>query len=194
MRTPTTVATSPAHSDAAAPGGPPTADNPLRGRFNSWLLQAYNGTIERETGPLRDEIVAAAGGAGEVVEIGPGNGPLFGRLRAGTRLHAIEPNRHFHDRLRASADHAGIDLVLHEGGAEAIDLPDASVDAVLGTWVLCTVGDPQQVLTEIRRVLRPGGRFAFIEHIVGPEGSAVRRVQDSSGCSASSRSRSSPRS
>jgi ubiquinone/menaquinone biosynthesis C-methylase UbiE len=40
------------------------------------------------------------------------------------------------------------------------------------------VADPAAVLSEVRRVLKPGGRFAFIEHVGAPAGSAVRRVQD----------------
>jgi ubiquinone/menaquinone biosynthesis C-methylase UbiE len=49
--------------------------------------------------------------------------------------------------------------------AEAIPLPDNSFDFAVATLVLCTVRDPQQVLSELRRVLKPGGRLLFIEHV-----------------------------
>ena len=50
-------------------------------------------------------------------------------------------------------------------GAESTGLPSASVDAVICTLVLCTVDDPAAALAEVRRILRPGGRFVFIEHV-----------------------------
>ena len=58
--------------------------------------------------------------------------------------------------------------------AERLPLADASVDAVVSTGVLCTVDDPAAALAEARRVLRPGGRLLFIEH-VRAEGRAARR-------------------
>ncbi len=54
-----------------------------------------------------------------------------------------------HDRLRARAARAGVDLELHTTGAERLDLPDASVDAVISSLVLCTVADPAAVLAEV---------------------------------------------
>lgn len=61
--------------------------------------------------------------------------------------------------------------------AEQIPLPSASVDAVLSTAVLCSVDNLTAVLTEIHRVLRPGGRFVFLEHVAAPPGSGLRRLQ-----------------
>ncbi|HET19319.1 MAG TPA: SAM-dependent methyltransferase [Chromatiales bacterium] len=54
----------------------------------------------------------------------------------------------------------------------------SSADLVVGTLVLCTVDDPERVLAEVRRVLRPGGRFVFVEHIAAEAGSGLRRVQE----------------
>jgi ubiquinone/menaquinone biosynthesis C-methylase UbiE len=51
------------------------------------------------------------------------------------------------------------------GRGEALPLDDASVDAVVATLVLCTVEKPAAVLSEVARVLRPGGRFVFVEHV-----------------------------
>jgi ubiquinone/menaquinone biosynthesis C-methylase UbiE len=61
--------------------------------------------------------------------------------------------------------------------AERIPLPDASVDAVAATLVLCSVADQGRVLAEVRRVLRPGGRFVFFEHVAAPAGTWSRRLQ-----------------
>jgi SAM-dependent methyltransferase len=70
-----------------------------------------------------------------------------------------------------------VHLDLRQVPAEQTDLPDASADVVLSSLVLCSVADPRQVLAEVRRVLRPGGRFVFVEHVAAPEGTALRRLQ-----------------
>src|SRR5690242_7973020 len=113
---------------------------------------------------------------GVVVDLGAGNGPILRYLKPGTTVHAIEPSPYFHGRLLENAAAAEVELTIHQVPGEAIDLPDESVDAVVCTWVLCTVADPVAVLREVRRILRPGGQFVFIEHVAAPAG-FVRRVQ-----------------
>jgi len=153
----------------------PDVGNPVRGRVNSAFFALMDRYINRRLGEHKRRIFAGLDGV--VAEIGAGNGPNLRYLRPGTTVHAIEPNPYFHRRLHRTAAARRIDLALHPVPGEAIDLPDASVDAVLCTWVLCTVDDPAGVLREIHRILRPGGRFAFVEHVAAPEG-AVRRVQN----------------
>lgn len=150
--------------------------NPVRGPFNSWILAALEGHFHRTVGPARARVFGQLDG--RVVDIGAGNGPTFRYLRPGVTVHAVEPNPHFHRRLRGTASKHGIELVLHDTPGEGIDLPDGSADAVITSWVLCTVADPEAVLAEVRRVLKPGGRYAFVEHVAAPPGSGVRRVQD----------------
>jgi SAM-dependent methyltransferase len=157
---------------------PPAAHgigNPVRGRFNSWFLDLLDEYVERRLGDVRRELLGGLDGV--VAEIGAGNGPTFRHLRRGIVVHAIEPNPYFHRRLAAEAGRRGIDLVVHPVSAERIDLPDGSVDAVISSLVLCTVADPAAVLAEVRRILRPGGRFVFLEHVAARPGSAVRLVQ-----------------
>jgi SAM-dependent methyltransferase len=89
----------------------------------------------------------------------------------------VEPNLHMHAMLSARAARHGLPLEILRGGAESLAIPDASVDAVVASLVLCTVGDPRQVVREVRRVLRPGGRFICIEHVAAPTGSAIARIQ-----------------
>ncbi len=86
-------------------------------------------------------------------------------LAPGSRLVAIEPNAHAHGALRRKAARYGIDLEIREERAECTGLASASVDAVICTLVLCTVEDQAAALAEVRRILRPGGRFVFIEHV-----------------------------
>ena len=68
-------------------------------------------------------------------------------------------------------------MELRTGSAERLDVEDATADAVVSTLVLCSVADLAAVLKEIRRVLKPGGRFVFIEHVAAPQGTWLRRAQ-----------------
>jgi SAM-dependent methyltransferase len=113
----------------------------------------------------------------EVVELGPGVGANLSYLRPGTTLIAIEPNPHMHRRLGAAAERSGVHLDLHDGVAERTDLADHSVDSVISSLVLCSVTNPADVLTEIRRILRPGGTYRFVEHVAAPPGTPTRTLQ-----------------
>jgi SAM-dependent methyltransferase len=153
---------------------PALSPNPVRGRLNSAFFALMGGYINQRLADHKRQIFARVGGV--VAEIGAGNGPNLRYLPPETTVHAIEPNPYFHRRLEHAAAVHGIDLTIHPVPGEAIDLDDASVDTVICTWVLCTVPDPAQVLREIHRILRPGGRFAFIEHVAAPSGT-VRHLQ-----------------
>ena len=115
---------------------------------------------------------------GQVVEIGAGVGANFRYFPNGARVTAVEPNLHMHDPLCRRAGDLGIELDLVPAGAEAIPLPDDSAEAVISTLVLCTVDDPEQALGEVRRILKPGGRFLFVEHVAAPHGHWRRVLQD----------------
>jgi len=71
-------------------------------------------------------------------------------------------------RLGQRAVEHGLEVRVQKSGAERIDLPDASVDEVICSLTLCTVADPEAVVSEVKRVLRPGGRFRFVEHVAAP--------------------------
>lgn len=149
--------------------------HPLRGPFNALFFTALDRYLDHLLRPQKRSRFGAL--PATVVELGPGVGANLRYLRPGTRLIAVEPNPAMHDRLRARAARARIDLELHNTVAEQLDLPDESVDAVISSLVLCTVTDPDAVLAEVHRILRPGGRYAFLEHVAAPEGSPLRRLQ-----------------
>jgi len=112
-----------------------------------------------------------------VVELGSGVGANLHYLPAAATLVAVEPNPHMHRRLRAAAGRKGVRIELHDHVGERIDLPDHSVDVVISSLVLCTVTEPAHVLAEIRRILRPGGSYRFIEHVAAPARTPTRLLQ-----------------
>lgn len=143
--------------------------------FFAWLLAHGERADRRIYGARKRDLLG--GLAGTVVEIGAGAGPNARYLAAGTRWIAVEPNVHFHRRLRQSAEAAGLDLEIVPGVAERLPLADGSVDAVVSTLVLCSVDRVPAALAEVRRVLKPGGRFVFIEHVAAREGTGLRWLQ-----------------
>lgn len=151
-------------------------DNGGRGRFNAWFFDAFDGYIGHLSRRHKD---AAFGGIepGTVVEIGAGVGANFGYLPAGSHLVAIEPNHAMHERLQRRAEQRSVDIEIVGTSGVDTGLADDSVDDVLCSLVLCTVPDQQAVLAEIRRILRPGGRFRFVEHVAAPAWSPRRWMQ-----------------
>jgi len=113
-----------------------------------------------------------------VVEIGPGVGANFSRYREGTTVVACEPNAGLHEELRAAADRTGVTLELHPGDLKSAGLAEGSEHFVVSTLVLCSVGDQRGVVDEVYRILAPGGRFVFVEHVAAEPGSAQRRWQE----------------
>jgi SAM-dependent methyltransferase len=149
--------------------------HPIRARFNAWLLDRMDVALESLYGARRRALFADL--PHSVVEIGPGAGANFRYYRAGTHLIAIEPNPWLHARLRERAHRYGLVLDIHGLAGEQLDLPAASTDAVVCTLVLCSADQPARVVDEVKRVLRPGGRFLFVEHVAAPAGSSLRRFQ-----------------
>jgi len=107
-----------------------------------------------------------AGARGEVLEIGAGTGLNFALYPAAVqRVRALEPDPGMARRARDKAAAGSTPIEVLGGSAQALPFPDDSFDTVVGTLVLCTVPDPAGVLAEVARVLRPGGRYLFLEHV-----------------------------
>ncbi len=111
-----------------------------------------------------------------IVEIGPGLGSNFGRYAAGTQVTAFEPNLAMHQGLREAAAAAGIEIEIRSDDLREAQLDTGSVRAVVSTLVLCSVGDQASMVAEIYRILEPGGRFLFVEHVAS-EQPRIRRWQ-----------------
>jgi ubiquinone/menaquinone biosynthesis C-methylase UbiE len=116
--------------------------------------------------PYRRRVVSAA--SGRVLEIGVGSGLNLPLYEAATHVIGLEPSAKLLAMARTVRTF-GPSIELLEGVAEAIPLPDHSVDTVVSTWTLCSIPDVTRALTEIRRVLAPGGRLLFAEHGRSPE-------------------------
>jgi SAM-dependent methyltransferase len=163
-----------------APGGDLAFDHGAISRFNAWFFTAFARYINHIARHHKQQAFADIG-RGPVLEIGAGTGANIPYLAPGTRLYAVEPSIRMHDRLQRRYAAAGIDVTLLPTGAEAIPLADGSVDEVICSLVLCTVDDPAAVLAEVRRVLRPGGRFRFVEHVAsarpGPRALVQRAIR-----------------
>ena len=147
----------------------------LSGRLFAWLLAQGDAAQHRIYGARKRALFADL--EGRVLEIGPGTGLNLAYYPAGITWVGVEPNPHLHAHIRRHAARAGITASVVDGVAGRLPAADASVDVVVSTLVLCSVPDVEQALAEVRRVLKPGGRFVFIEHIAAPAGTALRRLQ-----------------
>ena len=115
--------------------------------------------------------------SGLVVEIGAGTGSNLPYLSEDASWIGVEPNPHMHRFIYQKAAYLKRDVQLLAGYAEAMDFESDSVDVVICTLVLCSVKDQEAVLREILRVLKPGGKLVFIEHVAAGAGSALRKMQ-----------------
>ena len=149
--------------------------HPVRGRFNAGFFTALDGYINWLTRDKKRMVFS--GLPREVVEIGPGVGANFRYLPPMSRVIAIEPNPYMHGGLRRRAALRRIDVEIRSVSGDSIDLDDQSAGAVISSLLLCTVADPERVVSEIRRILRPGGRYAFLEHVAAPEDTVLRGIQ-----------------
>jgi len=122
---------------------------------------------------IRDRV--CSGLTGDVVEIGFGTGLNSPHYPAEVvKVAAVEPSalcvRIAQPRIAATT--AEVKLAGLTG--EALDLPSEEFDAALSTWTLCTIPKVDAALAEIRRVLKPGGKFHFVEHGHAPDARVAR--------------------
>jgi SAM-dependent methyltransferase len=114
---------------------------------------------------------------GLVVEIFPGTGINFNYLPNKTDWIGIEPNETFYDTLLTQAKIKGIHARLLSFADAKIPLSDNTADAVICSLVFCSINHPKQLIAEIKRVLKPGGRFFFIEHVIDAKYTPLWLVQ-----------------
>lgn len=116
----------------------------------------------------RQELLADAGG--EILEIGFGTGlnlPHYPQVVR--KITAIDPNPGMHRRAKGRIQQSRIEVDERLVGGEQLPFDEAAFDCVVSTFTLCSVEDVGRALGEIWRVLKPGGKFLFLEHGLSPD-------------------------
>jgi len=150
--------------------------------MQSRLMAAFYDTatrrLERDClGAWRSELLGEA--KGDVLEIGSGTGANLPHYPPHLRsLVLSEPDGAMRRKLRAKlAEQSFAGTIVEDFEARRLGVADASFDCVVSTLVLCSVPSQREALAEIARVLRPGGRLLFIEHVGACDHGGVRRLQ-----------------
>jgi SAM-dependent methyltransferase len=158
-----------------APHVPDEVSHPLFARF----FDRFSPAMEREVGPLRDEMLE--GLSGRVLEVGAGNGINFAHYPSTVKaVVAIEPEPYFRGKAEQAAATAPVPVSVRAGLAGELDLEAGSFDAAVCSLVLCSVPDQAAALQELHRALRRGGELRFLEHVRGEGVKAnVQRAVDS---------------
>jgi len=146
--------------------------NPLFARVLAYLLRQAEPTLAEHRRKL------VAGLEGRVLEVGAGTGATFGHYPSEvSELVAVEPEAYLRRQAEQAAREAGPPVTLLAGDADRLPFEDRAFDAAVVSLVLCSVPDQARALSEIRRVLRPGGELRFFEHVAAPTGSRRRTAQ-----------------
>ena len=144
-------------------------------RVHAWKLAIGNRRTDAAMTLRKRSLFARL--SGQVLEIGPGTGTNIPYFPKGIHWIGLEPNRFMHAYLLKSIKDQIESYEIVTGNAEQLPFANESIDAVVCTLVLCTIGEPEETLQEIVRVLKPGGRLLFYEHVAAPSGSWLRTAQ-----------------
>ncbi|XP_017425946.1 uncharacterized protein LOC108334592 isoform X2 [Vigna angularis] len=151
--------------------------------FYAGVMNSATESYEAEVATYKSQIFSNLKGKGlRILEIGIGTGPNLSYYASGSDVEVvgIDPNPKMEKYARSSASSAGLppsNFEFIQAVGEAIPLSDASVDAVVGTLVLCSVKDVDMTLKEVMRVLRPGGLYVFVEHVAAKDGTFLKFIQ-----------------
>jgi len=143
-----------------------------------FLMDTLGSSFEKKPFSIENRTKLLATAEGSVLEIGAGTGfnmPYY--PAAVSAITITDPLDGMLARASKRAAKEGKEVVATQASAEELPFEDGSFDTVVGSLVLCSVGDQERALAEIRRVLRPGGRYLFLEH-VRSEDPARARSQD----------------
>ena len=140
----------------------------------SWFAPIYDrimrGTERAGLAVWRSALLEHA--EGHVLEIGAGTGAnLHAYTEKVTRLVLCEPDAGMRSQLQTKLQRPGEVI---DAPAEALPFEDGSFDVAVTTLVLCTVADPVACVAELHRVLKPGGRLLFLEHVAAESGTSRR--------------------
>ena len=145
-------------------------------KFNAGVLTALEGAMHKLYGTRKRRLLENHPDL--VVELGAGTGANFQYYRPETHIIAIEPNVAVHKFLHQKAEKYNLKLEVKGIKAERLDLDDACTQMVVGTLVLCTIDEPKAALMEAVRVLQPGGKYVFVEHVAAQSGGMLCKLQN----------------
>lgn len=136
--------------------------------FSALYDRCFKAAEEAGLRDMRRNVTAAA--RGRVLEVGAGTGLNLDLYPLDVSdLTLVEPDPHMVKQLRKRVADLGSAAQVVEAPGEKLPFEDDSFDTVVVTLVLCTVPNPTATLAEIKRVLKPGGQFLFLEHVRSPE-------------------------
>jgi ubiquinone/menaquinone biosynthesis C-methylase UbiE len=143
------------------------------GRAFAWGYDRFQRRAE-EMGMRERRTRLLAHARGRCLEIGTGTGLNLERWPEVDELVLSEPDPHMASQLRRKLASVGRRAEIVEAPAERLPFPDAHFETVALTYVLCSVPEPAAALREIDRVLKPGGRMLFLEHVRSPDPKLAR--------------------
>jgi ubiquinone/menaquinone biosynthesis C-methylase UbiE len=147
----------------------------LRGRFFALTYDRMSARIER-AGLHAHREALLVGASGRVLEIGAGTGANLGLYSSEVEsLTVTEPESPMLKRLRRRVQEQAPAATVLCAPAEDLPFADGSFDTAVSTLVLCGVSDQPRALHELHRVLRPGGKLLFIEHVRSDEPGLARK-------------------
>jgi ubiquinone/menaquinone biosynthesis C-methylase UbiE len=134
-----------------------------RGFSAVWDLIMY-GAERSGLRQMRRRLLSEA--SGRTIDLGAGTGANLGLFPAAvTELFFVEPDQHMVKRLRPKLASGPAPAEVIATGAETLPFESSSIDTAVFALSLCTIPDPTAALVEVARVLRPGGRMLFLEHV-----------------------------
>ena len=149
----------------------------LNQKLMAWMMARAAGSYETAIAPRKTQLFADI--SGTVLEIGPGAGPNL-RYFCDRQVQwtGLEPNPYMLPYLQQQADTLGLSIEVQQSTLDELDDQSNCFDYVVSTLVLCSVPNLTRAIQQIHTLLKPGGKFLFVEHVAAPGGSLLRQVQN----------------
>jgi ubiquinone/menaquinone biosynthesis C-methylase UbiE len=132
--------------------------------YNKYILPKLINSAMNKRDKIQDRQDTVCGVSGVVCEIGFGSGLNLPHYKNVSTLYALEPSLELYNLAQERINQASFQIKHLQASAEEIPLDTNSVDCVVSTWSLCSIPHPEMALKEVFRILKPGGKFVFVEH------------------------------